>query len=283
MTKGKARKQTKGKPLFGGLPWFIWLGIGLTIVAIVVLVRISPTDQTASTNSGEPKVAIIDQLYALDQPNQEFIGQVTDNLESYGFKVDLYQGDEVTVDLYRRLPEHGYKLIIFRVHSGLLKVKEVQSGGPTLVITSLFTSERYSTTKYVSEQLNDEIAPAVTREGCPSYFAVLPKFVSSMKGEFDNTAIIVAGCSGLYFNDLAQAFIDKGAAAYLAWDDIVGLNYVDNTTIALIKKLCPEELTIGEAVANTMEEKGPDPDWGAVLKYYPAESGNKTIAELIKH
>jgi len=30
-----------------------------------------------------------------------------------------------------------------------------------------------------------------------------------------------------------------------------------------------------------MEEKGPDPEWGAVLKYYPAESGNKTIAELI--
>ncbi len=30
-----------------------------------------------------------------------------------------------------------------------------------------------------------------------------------------------------------------------------------------------------------MEEKGADPEWGAVLKYYPKGSGSKTIAELI--
>ncbi len=69
----------------------------------------------------ESKAAIIDQLYDL-QPNPAFIEQTTQYLQDYGFEVDLYQGDAVTVDFYRKLPTYGYKLIIFRVHSGLLGV-----------------------------------------------------------------------------------------------------------------------------------------------------------------
>lgn len=102
-----------------------------------------------------------------------------------------------------------------------------------------------------------------------------------MKGHFDDTVIIITGCSCLCLPDLAQAFTDKGASAYLAWDHTVGLDYVDDATIALITNLSSEGLTIKEAVIKTMEEKGPDPDWGAVLRYYPAQSGNKTIEELI--
>jgi len=34
--------------------------------------------------------------------------------------VDLWQGEQVTVDFYRQLPDLGYKLIVLRVHSGLL-------------------------------------------------------------------------------------------------------------------------------------------------------------------
>jgi hypothetical protein len=81
---------------------------------------------------------------------------------------------------------------------------------------------------------------------------------------------------------MAQAFIEKGASTYIAWDTSVGLNYVDDATPALIEKLCSKELSIGEAVAGTMKEKGPDPNYGAVLKYYPPESGKKTLEQLIK-
>jgi len=252
------------------------VAIAVGIVAAVLLVRTSPTDE-GSSGSEELTAAIIDQLYAFDHPNQEFIERATDTLESYGFKVDLYQGDEVTVDLYRGLPRHGYEFIIFRAHSGLIKAK-----GEKVIKTSLFTSEGYSRIKYVREQLNEELVKASVGKGYPFYFAIDSKFITRrMEGQFDDTVIIVTGCSCLALEDLAQAFIDKGASAYLAWDHTVGLDYVDDATIALIRNLSSERLTVEEAVVKTMEEKGPDPKWGAVLKYYPAQSANKTIAELI--
>lgn len=275
MAKDKARKQAKGKPLFRGLPWFAWLGVGLGIVLIVVLVCISQTP--SPSDSGQLKAAIIDQLYAFDMPNQEYIDEATDSLEGYGFEVDLYQGDEVTVDLYRRLPQQGYKLIIFRAHSGLIKAE-----GEAVIETSLFTSEGYSPNKYVREQLNGELLQARVDEGYPFYFAIDSKFITDrMKGHFDDTVIIITGCSCLHLEDLAQAFIYKGASAYLAWDSTVGLDYVDDATMALVQNLLSEGLTIQQAVAKTMEEKGADPEWGAVLKYYPKDSGSKAIEELI--
>lgn len=43
------------------------------------------------------------------------------DLEAAGFKVDIYEGKEVSVNFYRELPKYGYRLIIFRAHSGLMQ------------------------------------------------------------------------------------------------------------------------------------------------------------------
>jgi hypothetical protein len=226
----------------------------------------------------EAKAAIVDQLYDL-QPNEAFIVQITRYLEDYGFKVDLYQGEDITVDFYRKLQTRGYQLIIFRVHSGLLQV------GRDRVInkTWLFTSEPYSPTRYVSEQLTDQVAQAAINKYSPLVFAINAKFITeSMEGTFKDTAIIMMGCSCFHFSDLAEAFVQKGASTYVAWDRSVLLGYVDEATVALVEKLCLEGLTIGEAVARTMKEKGPDPQHGSVLKYYPLASAQKTLKQLIK-
>jgi hypothetical protein len=225
----------------------------------------------------EAKAAIVDQLYDL-QPNEAFIVQITQYLEDYGFKVDLYQGEDVTVDFYRKLPTREYQLIIFRVHSGLLVgIDQVTNK------TWLFTSEPYSQTKYVSEQLTDQVTQAAINNYAPLVFAINAKFITeSMEGTFKDTAIIMMGCSCLHFSDLAEAFVQKGASTYMAWDHSVLLGYVDEATVALVEKLCSEDLTIGEAVARTMKEKGQDPTHGSVLKYYPPASAQKTLKQLIK-
>jgi hypothetical protein len=277
LAKLKAKKQTKGKFPERRLPWFVWLAIGLGVVAVVALVRASPTcGPTGSSYPGELKAAIIDQLYVL-QPNQDFIQQTTQELEDYGLEVDLYQGDEITVDLYRQLPALGYKVIIFRAHSGLLGME-----GEIIERTCLFTNEPYSERKHVAEQLSDQLAMARIDEHHPWVFAIGDEFVTqSMKGQFANTVVIMMGCSCLYLDDLAQAFIEKGASTYLGWDVAVDLSYVDEAAISLVQNLCGENLTVKKAVAKTMAEKGPDPRHGAELKYYPPDSGEKVVRELI--
>jgi hypothetical protein len=204
---------------------------------------------------------------------------VTNELEHYGFEeVDLYQGDAITVEFYGQLPSCGYKLIIFRAHSGLLGSK-----GQTIKRTCLFTNEPYGQTKHVAEQLSDQLAKARIDENHPWVFGIGDEFVTqSMEGQFDNTVIVMMGCSCLYLDDLAQAFIDKGASAYLAWNLTVDLDYVDRATAYLIRQLCLEKVTVEKAVTSTMNVIGPDPTHDAVLKYCPAQSGNRTLKELME-
>jgi hypothetical protein len=223
------------------------------------------------------KAAIVDQL-AILEPNQDFTSQVTAELEACGFGVDVYSGEEVNVKLYRQLPKYGYEIIIFRAHAGLLKAEE---GSEVVVVkraTYLFTAEEYSQMKYVREQLDDQLLPAEMTTDFPLVFAINANFImEKIDGRFDDTVIIMMGCSCLYLEDMAAAFTLKGASTYLGWDGSVDLGYVDQATAGLITSLCTGGMTVGEAVA----EIEPDPVWGAGLKFYPQESGGQTIGELI--
>ncbi|MFC1981401.1 hypothetical protein ACFLVN_04060 [Chloroflexota bacterium] len=276
----KTKKKTKVKPRKRDLPWFIWLAIALCIVAIIAFIRFFPTNGPVRLNwLGEPKAAIIDQLYNL-QPNEAFISEVTKQLEDYGFEVALYQGDEVTVDLYQRLPSFGYKLIIFRAHSGLLFHKE-ESQIKVRKATSIFTNEAYSKIKHMKEQLNGELARARVNEYHPVVFAIGARFIRhSMDSVFNNTVIIMMGCSCLDLYDLAEAFVAEGASCYLAWDGLVDLGYVDEAGTYLVGQLCQADVTIQEAVESTMSTVGPDPNYEAALKYFPRQSGDRTLREL---
>jgi hypothetical protein len=284
LTKAKAKKQTGGKqtggkPLFRRLPWFGWLLIALAIAGIVVFVCIYPMDHFPN-NTGKPKAAIVDQLSSF-QENEAFITNVTSELEDYGFEVDLYQGDNITVNFYRDLPSRGYKLIIFRAHSGLLEVEN-----QTYSQTTLFTNEKYSRVKYLDDQWNNRLFMAKIAENYDWMFSISPEFIrESMTKNFDNTVVIMMGCAGIYLTDLAEAFIGKGASAYLAWDASVELDYVDEATPYLIGQLCSENVTIKEAVDSTMDVIGTDPEHRAELKYYPSypsDVRDKTLEELIK-
>jgi len=220
--------------------------------------------------------AIIDQLSVLNS-NRLFLDRVTQRLEDYGFGVDIYQGNDITVDFYRELPQKNYSLIIFRAHSGLLSGEE-----GVVRMTTLFTNEAYRETTHIMEQLADRVAKARIDTMHPMVFSIKDSFITkSMKGNFDDTVIIMMGCSCIAIDDLAQAFIEKGASTYLAWHATVGLGYVDQATPHLLQQLCSEQLTIAEAVHNTMDTIGDDPMFGAKLKFYPDQSGDKTLKQLL--
>lgn len=288
MTKAKAKKQTKGKPPKKGLPWFAWLLIALGIAGVVVFVCIGPIGRAWPDHVGNATAAIIDQLSSL-QENEQFIANVTRELEDYGFEVDLFQGDNITVEFYRQLPTYGYKLIIFRAHSGIL-----EQDGEVMLRTVLFTNEPYTESRYALEQVYEQLVMGGACQGCPMMFGITSGFVRAegvigqdkdMVGRFDDTVIIMMGCSSIAMEDMARAFVGKGASVYLAWDRSVDLYYVDEATPYLIRQLCSEELTIREAVDNTMDVIGPDPNYGAELTYYydpGSHNGDKTLEELLK-
>ena len=229
----------------------------------------------------EPKAAIVDQLYSL-HPNPAFVDEMTKLLEECGLGVDVYQGKQIDVKFYRELPEHGYRIIIFRAHSGLLARRE----SPEVMAketTFLFTDEVYTERKYVVEQVNDQMVPAEMTTDYPRVFAVNSKFIlKSMNGRFNNTAVIMMGCSALCLEDMAAAFSIKGASTYLGWDRFVSIDHVDEATIYLVKKLLVDGFAVEKAVDDTMAEKGHDPVYDAVLKYYPQKSNDQTINELIE-
>lgn len=250
----------------------------LALLSLLLIATLSC--QGAGNTISNADAVIIDQLYDF-QSNEAFTDEARAMLEDYGFGVDIVRGEAVTLDYYRRLPESDYKLIIFRAHSGLLGLP---GGSPkqNTSATYLFTGEPYTVTGDVWEQLGDRISPGqITADSSP-VFAVNSEFIrQSMNGRFRDTVVIMMGCSTAYQSDMAEAFVDKGASAYIGWSASVTLDYVDRATISLLDNLLVKNLALQDAVAAAMSEVGLDPDYNAHAKYYPANAGQKSIRELL--
>jgi hypothetical protein len=236
--------------------------------------------------SGAPKAAIVDQL-SLTSPNPAFVQEARSTLEEAGYAVDYYPGEQVTVELYRNLPRQGYKLLILRVHSALLKQDAAETAGiPQAMLEDvltalgdnvfLFTAEPYSVARYPEEQEALRVVPVRYYAGSPSfsrYFAIASDFVrSAMKGHFDQSTVVLMGCDGLTFDATAAAFIKRGAGAFVGWSGRVSADHTDAATERLLHYLLIEKRTPSEAVARTMAEVGPDPSSGSKLLVYPAEA-----------
>ncbi len=224
----------------------------------------------------ESKAAIVDQLSVL-KPDPGFIQQATDRLNNLGLPVDYFQGEAITVDFYRRLADSGYKIIVFRAHSGLMR-----NADRTEQKTCLFTNQPYSRMACIGDQLAGWVGEARV-DNYPPQFSVDSDFIEkSSPAEFNHTVIVMMGCSSLEKDDLARAFINKGASVYIGWNDSVGLDYVQAATLTLLDRLSWGENSLGLTVATTMREEGPDLISGAKMKYYPNQSGKETLAGLLK-
>jgi len=244
----------------------VLLGVGLLSTALAAGLLLSGV--VGGGPSG-PRAAIVDQL-SLSQPNPDFAGSATDILEQAGYAVDYFPGEEVTVDFYRNLPAHDYDLLILRVHSGLVTQVDVTTGEKTETeYVSLFTGEPYIEGKYAEEQ-QGRVGKSLYYEGASPLFGILPKFIEeSMRGSFDKTLIVLMGCDGLRSERTAQAFLDKGARAFVSWSRSVSASHSDAATLRLLEKLLIEGLPVGDAVAQTAAELGRGPSFGAELRVLP--------------
>ena len=163
-----------------------------------------------------------------------FTNQSKTLYENAGYQVDTITGDKVTVDTMKNIPK-GYDTIILRVHSGLFEDQ-----------VWFFTAEPYDAKKHILEQITGEVHIGRTNYNEQSVFAIGAPFIRKYLN-LDNTLIIQMGCNGISSNDLAEAFLESGAVAYISWDGPVTLETTDTATLQLIKHIIegqtPEEAT----------------------------------------
>ena len=279
--KNRNKNKTPSKPnipLFqhssipiGAKPLSSIIGTGLVCFIALMLFRPSNLPcQASSSPVGLAKAAIVDHL-SLSWPNPAFVKECTALLKRAGYSVDYYKGEEVTVDFYRDLPTHGYKLIVLRVHSAYIH---------KYLSLAMFTSEPYSKQRYVYEQLRNRVASGYIepyRKGDPRYLVITDKFVRfSTEGSFNDTVIVMMGCTGVK-KCAASAFVQKGARAYIGWNGSVSASHTDRATIHLLRQLLEEDHSVNAAIMQTMKTVGPDPRYKSTLLYWPIKAGNFSI------
>ncbi len=238
--------------------------IGAVTVVGALLLKSGGGD--GGTSSGSRTAIIVDQL-ELTAPNPDFISKTRTLLSQSGYSVDYVAGSDVTVDTYRTLPSRGYDLVILRVHAGLTTEVDAATGVRTgKEYVSLFTGEPYDETRYPAEQLN-RLGKARYTEGADPLFGIGPKFVSdSMEGDFDGALVVMMGCDGLRSQTTAEAFLDRGASAFVSWSKPVSGTHTDQATETLLRYLLTEGMEVEEAVQRTADEIGPDPSYEGELR-----------------
>lgn len=204
-------------------------------------------------NDNSLKAALIDALYST-QPNDAFTNALKKTLTDAGFKVDIFQGTQVTVDFLKKLPK-GYKLIILRMHSAL--------GSNNWLY--FFTAEPYSVGKYTQEQQLELVKEAWTTDDSLHVFAVSWGFIKKcMTGKFNGTLVIAMGCDGTRDPLMIKEFLDQGAVGYISWNGPVSLEHSDEAILYLTKLLYVEKTPLKQAVEKISE----DPNFGCRLELY---------------
>jgi hypothetical protein len=275
-SKKRVKKRKTGKRIIEAA--FGIIMIGVIVFAVQSWLFLSQPSEPQSAN----KAALIDQL-SIAYPNPSFTEEFIRMSEAVGLTPEIFTGSEVTLDLYRRLPSMGYRIIIFRVHQStpaevLLPMDHPVTGYPVY----LFTGERYNEHKYVVEQLTDLVVPAREINGSNVYFSIGPEFVHSMDGEFQNTVIVLAGCSGLYSAELADSFIVKGASVVLGWQRFVQMDYTDKAIDRLLRAILIEKTTFYRSVLVMTSEIGLDPTYETNLLIYPEVRSNLTFDQAME-
>lgn len=276
MTKRREIQQEKTQGF--SKKWLVAFSIVLVLLMvglgyILVFSFFKPSETTFSLNA-----AIIDQLGESDLSlrNPAFVENATNILTNYNFSVTYYNRT-LDVNFFKELAKNDFGIIILRAHSALRENNST---------VDIFTSEEFSEYKH-QEELEKELLVRGEFFWAPGkyYLAISSRFVESLEGRFAKSIVIAMGCWSLKpgLEQMANAFISKGATAYIGWTDLVLVGDTDTETLRLLGKLLNENKTLSEAVAQTRSYTyyTVQGTLTSKIRFYPSSASNLTIAELI--
>jgi hypothetical protein len=227
----------------------------LGLVMVVLLIAVSATSvlmRQPRLDGGTENALIYDPLYRT-QTEANFTDALEGTLAGLGFRVEVYRGEEATVNRLQTL-KGVYSLMVFRVHSGVFE-DEVW----------LFTGEEFDASKHVGMQLVNEVHVARSPNDPRMFFAVGPRFVESRMGGVSPGLVVLMGCDGLKDEELAAAFVEAGADAVVGWDGPIRLSYSDEELLALIGGMLKGG-SLGKVVSSCSQVQG------VSLLFYPEGS-----------
>lgn len=199
------------------------------------------------------RIALVNTLS--QNQDDSFVKAVGALAGNAGYSFDYYPFGQGSVDFFKHLPQKGYSIILLRTDSDA-------------VTGAVATSDRYNQYQYPGEQLSDSVARIKVNGTFYEYFGLTPKFIQNMCGRFSGTTILAMGCFTMSSTDMAQAFVQKGAGAFVGWDKGVLAAYTD-TVFASLLGLVLQGKSISYSVNQVMQTFGPDPSYQARLHYFP--------------
>ena len=256
--------------------------VAIPIISVVVIVLVSVVSFTLfqAPNKFSLKAAIIDQLGG-QFPNATFIETATNILTNAGFNTTYYESQTVNVTFYQELAKQDYGIIILRAHSALRY--------PNNDTVDLFTSEEFNNQSYRqmwNEGYLSEGEYLFEQTSNTTYFAVTPEFIENIEGNFPRSIVIAMGCWSLKIDadQMAQAFLDKGAEAYIGWTNIILPKDTDAATTTLLETFVNQGLPLAQAVSQTktytyQAEGGVTAQ--TMMTFHPYDKANLTLSKLV--
>ena len=175
-------------------------------------------------------------------------------LSESGYSVTHIIGNDVTVERLKTLDD--VDLLILRVHSSI-------KDGAVWV----FTGEMYDNSRYLVEQMTDEVHRARTSPEGGYLFAVCSSFFERHLSGMDGVNVLVMGCDAAGSSDLADVFLGKGASLYVSWDGPVSLEYTDLMFSRILDHFTDGK-TMDDAVGLASSELGMDPHFKSTLRCF---------------
>lgn len=141
-----------------------------------------------------------------------------------------------TLDSVKNLDDKG--VIFIHTHGGI-------TGG----VVSIMTGERASTffgipTSHLIDWVLKRVV-VVSADG-KNYWAFKPSFITHYANSFPDSLVVISACHSLDGDTMANAFLNKGAAAYVGWSDTVMRSFAIGINQVLFDRLADNK-TLQEA------------------------------------
>lgn len=222
------------------------------------------------------------KLIAEKYPDKYAYGEFAEPFSDYlDDRDDIYNcssfsNDRVTVERMKKLDD--YKVIIFEGHGN----------HNDSIHSMLFTGEKFIGWKDFS-QYKDEIANGeIILSSFPSIgsvpysvvrtYGVTSKFFERHINKMDNTIVFLGSCRSGKDRTLADTFLSKGAAAVLAFNETVSMEYEMIARSMFFYYLTNENISIEEAFNRTVNRIGKDSQSeNACLVYFDKDYSASTF------